>query len=1232
MRIVIDMQGVQASNKKRGIGRYSLALAKSIVRNRNNHEVLLALNGVFEDTIEFIRAEFYGLLPQENIRVWNIPVGVSYNGSSVSKRKLAEVTREAFLAGLKPDLVHVTSLFEGLVDDAVTTIGAFTRDIPTSVTLYDLIPYIHQKPYLENPVVKPWYLEKIDYLRRADLWLAISESSRQEGIEHLALSDEFSVNVSTDADSQFSMVQLTDEQELTLRNKHQLNRQFVMFTGGIDHRKNIEGLIRAYAQIPESVRDAHQLAIVCSIQSETEKKLMDLALEYGLGKTDVVFTGYIPEEDLIQLYNLCSLFVFPSWHEGFGLPALEAMRCGALVIGANTSSLPEVIGLNGALFDPHSNDSMARMIEKGLTDKSFRQRLSSHFKQQSKLFSWDETGKRALAAMERLHTSRQLKPEITNETNSKPKMAYISPLPPEKSGIADYSAELLPALAAFYDIDVIVNQQVVSTEWINENCLIRDVDWLINNAEMYDRVVYHFGNSTFHEHMFGLLQKIPGVVVLHDFYLSGIISHMDVHGLEPGFWTRSLYQSHGYKAVKERFEVKDTADIVWKYPCSLEVIQQSLGMIVHSNASLAFAKQWYGCDTSGWRVIPLVREPNITQDKTLARARLGFTEDDFLICAFGVMGPTKLNQELLNAWLMSKLVEDRQCHLIFVGENHPGDYGKKLLATIKKYNLQNSVHIAGWTEQETFRDYLASADVAVQLRTLSRGETSAAVLDCMNHSLATIVNANGSMAYLDDDSVLKLPDEFSEEQLAQSLEYLKNNSEKRYQLGVTARNLLLAHHTPEKCADKYHLAIENLYSRKNAHVDSLIEAFEDVPDTARTSSELVEWAEHIAKNHPVTDKAKQLFVDVSELVKHDARSGIQRVVRSILKHWLENPPDGYRVEPVYASNHHGYRYARNFTLQFLGCPAEVLHDEPIEYAAGDIFVGLDLQPQVQVAQRSFYQELRRSGVKVIFTVYDLLCVNMPQFFPAGAKEGFERWLEVVAENDSAICISKAVSDELADWIAEQNVSRLRPFKIDWFHLGADVNNSIPTNGLPENAKKVLSQLQARESFLMVGTVEPRKGHAQVLDAFELLWSEEKQLNLVIVGKQGWMVEALVKRFRSHPEVNKRLFWLDGISDEYLERVYAASNCLIAASHGEGFGLPLIEAAKHKLPIIARDIPVFREVAAEHSFYFRGVTAENIAESIRQWLSFYYEKTHPFPDKISWMTWTESADEMLRAII
>ena len=131
-----------------------------------------------------VRASVRGFLPQENIRVWDVPGRVDYLSAPPWRLDIAERMRECFLY-MKPDVLLVSSLFEGLVDNAVTSIGKTAGEIPTAVILYDIIPYIHRKPYLEEPVVERWYLEKIDHLRRADLLLSISELSRQETIRYL---------------------------------------------------------------------------------------------------------------------------------------------------------------------------------------------------------------------------------------------------------------------------------------------------------------------------------------------------------------------------------------------------------------------------------------------------------------------------------------------------------------------------------------------------------------------------------------------------------------------------------------------------------------------------------------------------------------------------------------------------------------------------------------------------------------------------------------------------------------------------------------------------------------------------------------------------------------------------------------------------------------------------------------------------------------------------------------
>lgn len=202
-------------------------------------------------------------------------------------------------------------------------------------------------------------------------------------------------------------------------------------------------------------------------------------------------------------------------------------------------------------------------------------------------------------------------------------------------------------------------------------------------------------------------------------------------GYMPNIWTNELYYSNGYAAVYERFFTKDTTDVIFKYPCNLNILQQAKGVIVHSDYSRKLANMVYGEDSSiDWFVIPLLRTPlsnNI--NRAAARKALNIKNEDFIICSFGMIAQTKLNHRLINVFLNSPIVnDDDNCKLIFVGKNDEGDYGKNILKTILESGIKDRITITGWTDAATFRNYLAAADIAVQLRTLSRGETSAAVL------------------------------------------------------------------------------------------------------------------------------------------------------------------------------------------------------------------------------------------------------------------------------------------------------------------------------------------------------------------------------------------------------------------------------------------------------------------------------------------------------------------------
>jgi glycosyltransferase involved in cell wall biosynthesis len=191
--------------------------------------------------------------------------------------------------------------------------------------------------------------------------------------------------------------------------------------------------------------------------------------------------------------------------------------------------------------------------------------------------------------------------------------------------------------------------------------------------------------------------------------------------------------------------------------------------------------------------------------------------------------------------------------------------------------------------------------------------------------------------------------------------------------------------------------------------------------------------------------------------------------------------------------------------------------------------------------------------------------------------------------------------------------------IHWAHLGAE---PLQAKTDWEQSEKTIDPLPHNHhpTFLMVGTMEPRKGHEQALDAFEILWQKGLKVNLVIMGKRGWLTQSLSKRLEAHQEFNRQLYWFEQADDRMLGKAYSSADCLLAASFGEGFGLPLIEAASFGLPIIARDLPVFHEVAGDYATYFEGQDGRDIALAIEAWLKTSPNDPSRHSGKIIINTW------------
>jgi len=265
MKIAIDLQAAQTpSSRTRGIGRASLSLVQAMLRRGRGHDFHIVANEAFADRYMELRLAL-PQVPSDRFHWFNTPPHDEFSAPAMVQ--LGERFRERFVTRVQPDILHITSLMEGLNDAARTSIGMVPglREPLNSVTLYDLIPFLRQDPYLVNADVRAWYYRKIVSLKRAGLALAISDYARQEAIDALDLDPERVVAISCGADPLFEPVDWKPEERESLLIGYDLTKPYVMYTGGDDERKNLKGLIAAWAAVPAELRNKHQLLIVCKL-------------------------------------------------------------------------------------------------------------------------------------------------------------------------------------------------------------------------------------------------------------------------------------------------------------------------------------------------------------------------------------------------------------------------------------------------------------------------------------------------------------------------------------------------------------------------------------------------------------------------------------------------------------------------------------------------------------------------------------------------------------------------------------------------------------------------------------------------------------------------------------------------------------------------------------------------------------------------------------------------------
>lgn len=1053
MKIIFDLQACQGRSGERGIGRHSLALAEAMAVDAREHEVWIALNRAIPERIDFLRNKFGTLIPQERVLVWQSITPSAVMGPGNQWRHAAsELLRESFFASQNPDIVHTFSQFEGYIDDVISSPLVQSENLPVSYTLYDLIPMYNRELFEQNHVLREWYFQKLKALENAELILSISEYSRLEALKHLPLSPARVTNISSAVNEFFHPLTPNNQDAHRFSGRYGVSKPFILSVLTLDPHKNIDGLLKAYASLPGNLREKHQLVLVTP--KEARLQILTGAKREGLHEGEVIVTGHVSDQILRYMFNACSLFVFPSKHEGFGLPVLEAMSCGAPVIGSCVTSISEIIEWKEAMFDPSSHTAIAEKMAQALQDEAFRRELSLRGLKRAKTFSWRACARRAWGALEAWHEEGPLAVHPV-PVPTKPTLAYVCSMSAEGP---DDIIGLLSELTRYYDIHLVIGQVDYKHLVPDNKFKLIPYELFEETAHEYCRVVYHLGTSLeCEQEKIRLLEKYSGVVVLSDIDLSQTYPS-DTPQRDSHY--QQLYSSHGYNAINKNIDLGGKASGDSDFPCCLRAIELSQGIIASSEEIRTQANRWLGPDfTSEWQIIP--------------RVSLEFAQQD----------------------------------------NRPG------VSTSHVSQMADSYH----TAIEKF----AQESIVSHRRRLM-------------HSVAKLAIADNT---------------------------LPTNYDKRF------------------------------------------------------------FAKCVAQNLP-TKIQPRIFVDISELAQRDAQGGIQRVVKKFLENMVFKLIDGRCVEPVYAKNNGPLYYAKQWTAQYFNLPGTFTDDPVDPPGPGDLYFMPDYY-LLEKDQIDFIQRLQDWGGEAYFIVYDLLPIRRPEWFMPVVNPLFTDFLErIFRYADGILCISKNVADDLFEYLEACRPERSKPLNIGYFHQGSDINSGPAKEKLSAEEHQLLDDIRKCPTFLMVGTVEPRKSHAQALDAFELLWYKGFSINLCIVGQTGWLTDDIKNRVRRLKAGGWHIIWPKHVSDSLLLSLYQESSALLAASEGEGFGLPLIEAAHHGLPIIARDLPVFREVAGEHAFYFSGKSPESLAGAVQEWLKLYQAGSVPSSVDMPVLTWEQSVQQAL----
>ena len=391
---------------------------------------------------------------------------------------------------------------------------------------------------------------------------------------------------------------------------------------------------------------------------------------------------------------------------------------------------------------------------------------------------------------------------------------------------------------------------------------------------------------------------------------------------------------------------------------------------------------------------------------------------------------------------------------------------------------------------------------------------------------------------------------------------------------------------------------ERLLKKSNSIKESTTTAHRRLPDWVGAPNE-----------NSLKNEGSRYLVDVSVTLRNDIGTGIQRVVREVAA-GVSASGDGFAV---FLRDGEFFRWSAATSICEKVCPG-----------AGDRLLILDAGWLMVDEYRIAIDKAKSCGAEIMVCLYDLLPIDFAPVFPFRTQQIFRRWFgEIIIEADRLMAISHTVADDYRRYCAENRLNPKNGQQIYVWTLGADFSGNRHQQATPRSERLAHA---GRPFFISVGTLGTIKSQAFTIDAFEDLWAQGADLAFLIVGRPGWGSRALQSRIRNHPEFGRRLFWFPDAGDNELAWLYAHAHGLICASLVEGFGLPLVEGIAMGLPVLASDIPIFREVGADDVCFFDHLDRQSLAALVKSDLK--PSKERQVAGVVSWRDATRNLISML----